>query len=404
MTHNETELYIGLMCGTSIDGVDVALVDFADGQSKLIAHYLHPVSKEVRDSLIELCDVKQTIAENIYANALNTVSGHPVPEKIAEVVENRIELLGRMDRQMGYVFAEAVNSFLAAQSLSPSQIKAIGSHGQTIRHRPERETAFSIQIGDPNVIAHQTGIKTVSDFRRMDLAAGGQGAPLAPAFHNAVMRSKRENRIILNLGGIANITLLPKDPSANVLGFDTGTANTLMDAHFKRFHPKSDELFDRDSQFARSGRVNEQLLKVLLSDPYFKKAPPKSTGREHFSITWLQRQIDSCDFPISAEDIQATLLEFSAVTIADAVKNLELDNFEVYASGGGMNNPYLLEAIGKHLGKKVFQTNDIGVDGDYLEAMTFAWLAYRRVEQLPGNLPSVTGAQSTRILGGIYLP
>jgi len=382
---SNNQLYIGLMCGTSIDGVDVALVDFGSGQFKHIESYLHPVENEVRDKLGKLCDL--------------------VGQRDMEFeFHHRIELLGEMDFIMGQVFAESVNTFLHNFNIKKESIIAIGSHGQTIRHQPDLQSPFTLQIGDGNLIAHQTGITTVSDFRRMDMAAGGQGAPLAPAFHEASMRTTKENRIILNLGGIANITLLPKVRNKDVLGFDTGTANTLLDAHYKMHHKNTGEFFDRDAKFAKQGKVDQPLLEQMLKDPYFDLAPPKSTGREYFSFTWLNRILNLIPRPIEKEDLQATLLEFSAKTIADAISKLDLDDFAVYASGGGMHNDFLLKRIEYYLEKHIGQTNDIGVDGDYLEAMTFAWLAHQRINNLPGNLPSVTGASERKVLGAIYHP
>ena len=360
---NASQLYIGLMCGTSIDGVDVALVDFANDQHILVESYLHPVEDAVRNKLGKLCDL--------------------VSQRDMEFeFHHRIELLGEMDVIMGQVFADSVNTFLHNFNIDKTSIIAIGSHGQTIRHQPDLQSPFTLQIGDGNLIAHRTGITTVSDFRRMDMAAGGQGAPLAPAFHEASMRTQSENRIILNLGGIANITFLPKDKSIDVLGFDTGTANTLLDAHYKMHHKDSHDFFDRDAKFAKQGKVDQQLLEEMLKDPYFSLLPPKSTGREYFSYSWLNDILDLIPRPIAKEDLQATLLEFSAKTIADAIVKLSLNEFSVYASGGGMHNDFLLKRIENHLGEPVGRTNDIGVDGDYLEAMTFAWLAHQRINNL----------------------
>lgn len=380
-----SELYIGLMCGTSIDGVDVALVDFAQDGCKLVEHYLHPVNDDIRKQLGRLCDIFEE-------------------SDMAMDFHHRIELMGELDVKMGHVFADSVKTFLHDHNISSSRVRAIGSHGQTIRHQPSLSAPFTLQIGDPNIIAHSTGITTVSDFRRMDIAAGGQGAPLAPAFHNAVMRSNQQSRIILNLGGIANITLLAKDLEIPVLGFDTGTANTLMDAHFTRHHANHPDNFDRDGKFAKSGQSNSTLLDKLLSDNYFKLEPPKSTGREYFSLNWLQQHLDTLNFPLSTADVQATLMEFSTQSIADAILKLGLSDYEVYASGGGMNNQLMLDSLGRKLDKHIYQTNDIGVDGDYLEAMTFAWLARQRILNLPGNLPSVTGASCSKVLGAVYHP
>ncbi|TQV85277.1 anhydro-N-acetylmuramic acid kinase [Aliikangiella coralliicola] len=383
--------YIGLMCGTSIDGVDVALVDFSGDQCRLVASYLHPIDNDIKANLRSLC-------------SLSSQENH------LQHFEHRIELLGELDQKMGAVFADSVNCFFEQHqesevpSIQKDQIIAIGSHGQTIRHQPALNSPFTIQIGDPNVIAYQTGITTVSDFRRMDIAVGGQGAPLAPAFHNAVMRTQKENRIILNLGGIANISLLPKDLSKEVIGFDTGTANTLLDVWFLHNHPEADCDFDKDSQFALQGKVQNSLLKQLLKDPYFELPPPKSTGREYFSIEWLWQQLNATEEKYEPADIQRTLLEFTAITISDSIQRLDLDGYKVFTCGGGTHNNFLIERIQTHVGAPVLATDSIGISGDYLEAMTFAWLARQRIMKQPGNLPSVTGASEAKVLGAVYHP
>ncbi|MGX5200890.1 anhydro-N-acetylmuramic acid kinase [Aliikangiella sp. IMCC44632] len=378
-----SEVYIGLMCGTSIDGVDVAVVDFSDNGCQLIAAHLHPIDKQVKSKLRSLCSL--TCQEN------NLQS-----------FEHRIELLGELDHVMGKVFAAAVNATLQRYSIAAASIKAIGSHGQTIRHQPSLASPFTLQIGDPNVIAYQTKITTVSDFRRMDMAAGGQGAPLAPAFHNAVLRSPLENRIILNLGGIANITYLPQQPEAEVFGFDTGTANTLMDVWFLHHHPNATDDFDRDANFAQQGNVNSALLARLMSDPYFQLHYPKSTGREYFSLEWLQQHIAALGDQLTPADVQATLLEFTAQSIFESVNKLQLPDYKVYSCGGGSHNPHLISQLETKFGHEILTTKTIGADPDYLEAITFAWLAKQRMEHKPGNLPSVTGARSAQILGAIY--
>ncbi|MBV1909758.1 MAG: anhydro-N-acetylmuramic acid kinase [Kangiellaceae bacterium] len=379
----ERNIYIGLMSGTSIDGVDVAAVEFTDQRAKLLASSLYPIPNEMKVRLAEISTPK--------------VIG-------VKVDQNRIETMAELDVLMGEIFANAVNFLISDKAINKESIIAIGSHGQTIRHRAECNNAFTLQIGDPNVIAENTGIKTIADFRRSDIAAGGQGAPLAPAFHNAILRSKNEDRIILNLGGIANITLLPKLQDEIVLGFDTGPANTLMDAWYKKHNPDSSSDFDKDSQFGKAGTIIDPLLSNLLTDPYFTLPPPKSTGREYFSIHWLERQLTIVDKNCTPQDVQRTLVEFTATTIADAINTSKLTQAKVLSCGGGMHNRFLLDAISRRIAGEVIQTNDVGVDGDYLEAMTFAWLAKRRIEQKSGNLPSVTGAVRTKILGGVYLP
>lgn len=380
---NQSELYIGLMSGTSIDGIDVALVDLANSECKLVHSYNHPIDNHVKGKLSEL------------SSPLIHLSDTP---------QNRIELLARLDVIVGQIFAEAVNKLIDTHQLDRHSICAIGSHGQTVRHRPDIKYPFTLQIGDANVIAEKTGIKVVSDFRRADVAAGGQGAPLAPAFHNAILRHESENRIILNLGGISNITYLPKDHNQRVIGFDTGTANTLLDAWFNKHHPKDNDDFDRDSKFAMQGQVNQQLLDRLLDDPYFQLSYPKSTGREYFSPDWLNKHLsESNNLPTTA-DVQRTLVQFTVKTIADSIQSLVIKDLTILVCGGGMHNRFLLKLLSKALNISLSTTNEIGVNGDYLEAMTFAWLAKQRLDERPGNLPSVTGAAQLKILGGVYLP
>lgn len=377
------ELYIGLMSGTSIDGIDVALVEFAEDRCELLHVYNHSIDTRIKQKLVEIS---------------SPVSNFEIR------LPKRIELLAELDVIMGHYFADAVNQLINIHQIKANKIIAIGSHGQTIRHRPNNQSPFTMQIGDANIIADKTNIQTVADFRRMDMAAGGQGAPLAPAFHNAILRSPLENRIILNLGGIANITYLPKDESQPVIGFDTGTANTLLDAWYLTHHSDAKDEFDRDSQFAQQGHIHQKLLNKLLEEPFFQQSPPKSTGREHFSLDWLKKQIDQIQDPITVKDVQRTLVDFSVKTITDSIKNIALDNYNVFVCGGGMHNRFLLDQLSRDLKQPIQTTNDIGIDGDYLEAMTFAWLAKQRLERLPGNLPSVTGASREKILGCVYLP
>ena len=379
---NPTDLYIGLMSGTSIDGVDVALVDLSDNSCHLLASYIHPIATELKLNISDLSSAPASQRDNI----------------------NRIELMALVDVQMGQVFADAVNKLLSSSNLATKQIAAIGSHGQTIRHRPSNPAPFTLQIGDANIIAEKTGITTVADFRRADIAAGGQGAPLAPAFHNAILRIQTENRIILNLGGIANITHLPKKINLDVIGFDTGPANTLLDAWFTKSNPTSSNDYDTDSNFAQKGKINSKLLKSMLSDPYFEHPFPKSTGREYFCLNWLEQHLVKLDQAVAAEDVQRTLVELTTQTIADEVTKLNISDAHIYACGGGMHNRFLLESLSEKVNKKVLTTNDLGIDGDYLEAMTFAWLAKQRIEGKPGNLRSVTGSTKEKRLGAIYLP
>ena len=365
-----SQLYIGLMSGTSLDGLDATLVDFSENPPKLIETYSSPYPTSLKKRVLKLCTPG----------------------------DNEIDSLGEIDIELGRWFAESVNKLLQQSKHNNTDIVAIGSHGQTIRHRPGITHPFSLQIGDPNTVAFKTGITTIADFRRFDIAAGGQGAPLVPAFHQAVFSTNTEERVILNIGGIANITHLPKTDE-KIIGFDTGPGNVLMDAWMQEYYGKS---YDEDGAIARSGEIQEELLGNLLSDPFFQQAPPKSTGREHFNMQWLTGRLHKT---MAARDILATLCEFTAVSISDAIKTHAENTQACFICGGGARNTYLLERIQTHLRKtRITTTQELGLNGDWVEATAFAWLAYRRINGLAGNLPAVTGAQSPVLLGGIYSP
>ena len=363
--------YIGLMSGTSVDGIDAALVSIpVTGPLALLATHQHPFPVSVRDAI-------QTLMQ-------------PGP--------NEIEREGELDVQLGYLFADAVKALLAKSGLNPSRIRAIGSHGQTIRHRPHAPHPFTRQIGNPSVISEETGITTVADFRARDMAAGGEGAPLVPAFHHWLFRKSGVNRVIVNIGGIANITWLPAAEDSTVLGFDTGPGNTLLDQWIARHQ---NQPHDRDGAWAACGHVQEELLARLLADDYFAKAPPKSTGREHFTLAWLEQQIVGNPAP---EDIQATLAELTAASIAGGTNHLPDKPAEIYVCGGGSHNRHLLARLRALLpGIPIATTAALGLDPDWVEATAFAWLAHQTLAGHAGNLPSVTGARHPVLLGGIYL-
>ncbi|MES0327333.1 MAG: anhydro-N-acetylmuramic acid kinase, partial [Gammaproteobacteria bacterium] len=274
------------------------------------------------------------------------------------------------------------------------------NHGQTIRHRPNVAQPFSLQIGDAKTLTQKTGIRVVSDFRTADIEAGGQGAPLAPAFHEAVFRSATKNRGILNIGGIANLTVLPADRSKSVTGFDTGPGNNMMDAWMTKTH---NEDFDKNGDLARSGEINKDLLEQCLSDAYFSVTPPKSTGFEQFNLDWFNQQLkNSGSEKLSAADIQATLCELTARSIADAVVSTTADINHLLICGGGVHNSYLMEQIQLALPTCKVESSEVcGVHPDWVEAMAFAWLAKRTINNQPGNLPSVTGARTAIVLGQI---
>lgn len=364
------ELYIGLMSGTSVDGIDAALVDFEDNKAHLVAFEYLPFSNEIKQLIEQI--------------------SHPdAPVSLQEY--------GKMDTRLGYLFAETVEKLLAKTNVSSTSIKAIGSHGQTVYHAPDGSFPFSLQIGDPNIIAEKTGITTVADFRRRDIAAGGQGAPLVPAFHQAVFSDCNEHRCIANIGGIANITVLPAQQTAKIIGFDTGPGNTLMDQWIQQHKNLG---FDKNGAWGRTGNINHELVTLLKQDPYFQAAPPKSTGKEYFSLSWISKNIAVTDF--SAEDIQASLCYLTATTICDAIKAYAPDTERVLICGGGIHNDYLLQLIEQNLACPVSSTEQFGIHPDHVEAVAFAWLARQTLNNLPGNLKEVTGAKKTVILGGVY--
>ncbi|CCF69284.1 anhydro-N-acetylmuramic acid kinase [Xanthomonas citri pv. punicae str. LMG 859] len=365
-------MYLGLMSGTSADGIDAALVRFADDthrRCELVAGTTVAWEPQLRETLVALGQGAETVA---------------------------IDALGQLDAQVGLAFAAAANQLIGDSGVERRQIRAIGSHGQTIRHRPNASPAFTWQIGDASRIAEHTGITTVADFRRRDVAAGGQGAPLMPAFHLAMLGAGDEDRAVLNLGGIGNLTLIPRDGA--VRGFDTGPANALLDSWCQRHHGTP---FDADGAFAASGRVDAASLQALLADPWFALPPPKSTGREQFHLDWAVQAMGNAR--LDAADVQATLLELTAASVADALLRLQPTTRRVLVCGGGVRNPVLLARLAARLpGAMVESSARYGLDPDYLEAMGFAWLAAELLAGRAANLPSVTGAAGPRLLGAIY--
>ena len=356
-----------------MDGIDVALVRFGSRLEFVAGHSLE-FPPGLKRELLALC----------------------APG------ENEIDRLGCADVALGRLFAQAVRELLAKAGVSSVLVRAIGSHGQTIRHRPGLQPAFTLQIGDPNVIAAETRIPVVADFRRKDMALGGQGAPLVPAFHEAIFRTKDKDRVVVNIGGIANLTALPANPAAPVLGFDTGPGNTLLDGWSRRV---LNAPMDRDGALAARGHVQAELLHALLAEPYFSQPAPKSTGPELFSAAWLQSRLDRHS-TISDADVQATLVALTAHSIADAIKALPaLTTPDVFVCGGGARNPVLMRALVAQLpGCRVDATDALGVSANWVEALAFAWLARQHVLGLPGNCPQVTGATRAAVLGGLYLP
>jgi anhydro-N-acetylmuramic acid kinase len=366
---SQSNLYIGLMSGTSADAIDAVLVEL-DQQPRLIAHYSQPLSADIR--------------QQIYA--------------LAQPAHNELDRVCALDVMLARLFAQTILALLKQANVAPSAITAIGSHGQTIRHRPpgSAEGCFTLQIGDPNTIAELTGITTVADFRRRDMAVGGQGAPLVPAFHRAIFQSPEEHRVIVNIGGMANLTWLPKQGAA--LGFDTGPGNAVMDEWILLHQGKS---YDHSGLWAASGTVNHALLDALLQHPFFALPFPKSTGRESFNHHWLQRELNNR--PLLPQDVQASLLELTAISISDAIKKLSNEPKTIFVCGGGAYNTTLMARLQQLLpADRLTTTADLGVDPQWIEAMAFAWLAQQTMKRQPGNLREVTGASREVILGGVY--
>lgn len=369
------QLYLGLISGTSADGIDAVLMDFTDDAFKVISQHSFPYPAEIRKEVLSLA------------------------QPALHDGDHRIDRLGHLDHQIGSLFADAARQLCAMAKVDFSQLKAIGSHGQTIRHRPQCKQRFSLQIADPNVIALETGVVTIADFRRMDIAAGGEGAPLVPLFHQALFGNTEVNRVILNLGGIANITWLPQHQGA-VMGFDTGPANALCDYWIEKH---KGEAFDNNGEWAASGTVSHELLKHMRADPYFILPAPKSTGREYFDAQWLEQKLKGAD-RVCAEDVQATLVELSAITIAEQIKRLPDACDEVLVCGGGAHNDYLMARLIHHLHDQteVKPLQNLPVDSDFIEAATFAWLAKQRLDGNKLDYRTVTGATRPVLMGNIF--
>jgi anhydro-N-acetylmuramic acid kinase len=359
-------LYLGVMSGTSLDGLDIALIEMHDKPGLRAELYL-PMPADLREDILALCS-----------------PGHDEIVRSALVEQRWVRLV-----------AGGIRRLLDEQGLRPADIRAIGSHGQTVRHEPAH--GISVQIGNPALLAELTGICVVSDFRRRDLAAGGQGAPLVPAFHQTLFEDAREARAVLNIGGFSNLTLLA--PGQAVRGFDCGPGNVLLDAWIGKCHGLG---LDAGGDWAASGKVDQALLHDLLDTPYFKTCGPKSTGRELFNLDWLQQHLHQ--HPAVADaDVQATLLELTVESIAGALQSTQPQTREVLVCGGGAQNRALMARLAERLADcRVASTQACGVPPDWVEAMAFAWLAHCCLENIPANRPAVTGAAGLRILGAIY--
>ena len=366
------EYFIGLMSGTSMDGIDSALVEFTNNKINLIAHHNHTIPNKLKEKLKCL--------------TLNTA-------------DSNIDMLGEADTELGILFADATNALLKKSNFQANQITAIGSHGQTIRHRPDLKNNFSMQIGDANRISYLTSITTVADFRRKDMAAGGEGAPLAPAFHQQVFHSKNENRAALNIGGISNLTFLPKDSSQKCFGFDSGPGNMLMDAWVQKHKNKP---YDKNGAWAASSKVIPELIASLMNDTFIANKPPKSTGREHYNLDWLDSHLKQLTTPDTG-DIQASLCQFTCDSIIYAIENYLPKIDTLIVCGGGIHNTNLMNRLTEKLGNiNLASSESYNIHPDWVEAIAFAWLAKQTLNKQTGNLPAVTGAKQKIVLGAIY--
>ena len=357
------ELFIGVMSGTSLDGIDVTLCEIDSQQCTLIHSFEYPFDKDLKEEILGIISGTTTLQE-----------------------------IGSLNIKLGNLFADSINTLIQNHNIDSTQVTAIGLHGQTLWHQPDNELPFSMQLGCPNVVVAKTGIQVVADFRNMDIANGGQGAPFAPAFHQFVFASQKEKTAVLNIGGMANITLL-RD---TLRGWDTGVGNVLLDYWVKncKYFP-----YDKDGEFAESGELNKELLNTMLEDPYFKLLPPKSTGREYFNPSWLSTLLPTFQ-TIKDEDVQRTLLELTAQSITNDVKQSDIQTLIV--CGGGAKNTFLMQRLKELNSAKIHKSDTLGISSDYMESMAFAWFAYKRVHREAVNLSSVTGAKKNSILGGIY--
>lgn len=377
MSSASPEFFIGLISGTSVDGIDAAVLTFDRRKPTVVEAISYPIPAELTDQIHQLCSDDSLTLESLYGSK-----------------EQQKPLLVEVHKKLGELFAEATLAILKKTKIKASQVVAIGSHGQTVRHQPPTNTSngFSLQIGCPEIIASITGIQVVSDFRSADMAAGGQGAPLAPAFHAAIAPNNK-TVAFLNLGGIANITLIRNGKI--ICGYDTGPANTLMDAWIRQHKNLP---YDNNGEWAATGKTDEELLTELLSDPYFNLPAPKSTGREHFRLDRVNAFKDLT--LASPENIQATLLALTARSIADEIKKLPYSPSTLYCCGGGSHNTLLIDKLSKLLSSiKILTTQALNINVNYVEAALFAWLAKKNIDGEAIDLEPVTGASKENLLG-----
>ncbi|AGV11245.1 TPA: anhydro-N-acetylmuramic acid kinase [Haemophilus influenzae] len=379
MINMKPQYYLGMMSGTSLDGVDIGLVDFSQDPQLILSDFF-PMPEDLREKLTTLVQAGETTLQN----------------------------LGELDHKLALLYSDCVNAFLQKNALLPNQIQAIGCHGQTVWHSPNSQFPFTMQLGDMNLLAAKTGISVIGDFRRKDMAWGGQGAPLVPAFHEAVFSNSNFATAVLNIGGISNVSIL--FPNQAVIGFDMGPGNTLLDQWIEKHQGLR---YDENGKWAAKGNVNKVLLDELLNEPFFSLPAPKSTGRELFNLDWLNQKIAktrekltalSVEMSLRPEDVQATLVELTVTSIVNALNQPQTDlPKRLLVCGGGAKNSLIMCGLHDNLlDWQVGTTTEQGFDIDYVEAAAFAWLAYCRMNNLPANLPSVTGAKSAVSLGAIF--
>ncbi len=364
------EIYIGLMTGTSADSLDIAAVNFSDEKITIIGEENFSIPTQLKEEI-----KKNTNSNNLVRSSID-----------------------KLDLDLGEFFATKIDDFLNIHDLRHDEIIAIGSHGQTIKHEPNSLKPFSLQVGDPQLISNKLGIKTIGNFRDDDIEAGGQGAPLSPLFHREILKGGQEKRVIINIGGITNISILGK---SNLIGFDTGPGNCLMDIWIKEKQGKD---YDENGNWAKSASCDEELLDIMLQDQFFSIENPKSTGPDYFNLEWINSSIRNLNHEISSADVQSTLAELTATSLASSLKRMEVMNHALYFCGGGIHNQYLMDRISLKVETPCLSTQDLGISPDYLEAIGFAWLAYKRNKNTTFDISEITGSKREVYLGKIYKP
>lgn len=366
-----SEFYIGVMSGTSLDGIDLAYCEVKEHNFELLHAGIYPFDKKLKNDILNIISTSATL-----------------------------KIIGEVDTRLGEMYADAIENFISENKIEKSKINAIGLHGQTLWHEPNSAHPFSMQLGNPNIVAAKTGVKVVSDFRRKDIALGGEGAPFAPAFHDYIFSRLNKKICVVNIGGMANLTIL----GDKLIGYDTGCGNVLMDYWSSRHNGLP---YDEDGNWAKSGVMNADLLKIMLQEPYFSMEAPKSTGRELFNPEWIEKQLEKFSqkkggyFHIKNRDVQATLLELTVHSIVNEVKKTSAKLLIV--CGGGVKNGYLMERLKDELKEiEVASSDECRVSSEFMEAMAFAWLAHERLHKREVKLSSVTGASKDSILGALY--